>query len=829
MFCNKFISINSFTMKKVFLLFSGIIFLINLSFAQRTGTIQGAIIDKATQETLIGVSVSVEGVTPAIGASTDIDGKFQLKVPVGSYNIKATYLGYKTITKFNVVATTGNANIINYEMEIEASAIGELVVKENRSIKVTTVESPNSIQRLSAEEIKSNPGGNFDIFKVVQTLPGVGNPPTIGNRNDIIVRGGSPGENAYYLDGIEIPVINHFATQGASGGSNGILNVSFIEDLTLSSSAFDAKYDNALSSVFQFKQRDGNAERFQGNFRLSGTEAAATLEGPLGKNTTFLASMRRSYLQYFFKAIKLAIRPDYYDFQAKITHKISPKTTLTFIGLGAIDKFYTDTTGASSVDNAFILAQAPYIEQWNYTNGLSLKHLIKDGYINVALSRNMADNSFNRFEDGLRDDETKRTLGSQSREIENKFRFDWNKFVGNWKFSAGASAQYVKYSNDFFAIIRKEVKNPQGVVVQPQVKVTFDAKNDFVRYGAFAQASRRFLDDKLGVNIGLRSDMNSFTEAGNNPLKTLSPRVSATYNLSNQWKINASLGHYAKLPSYTILGYQDAAKNFVNKDADYIQSTHYVAGLEFIPRESTRFTLEGFYKAYNKYPVSVRTGISIANQGADFGTIGNEEITSDGKGNAVGAEFFFQQKLYKNHFVVFSASYAVSKFSGKDGKLISSSWDNRYLVSTTIGRKFRKGWEMGLKYRIAGGVPYTPFDVAASKINFATFGEGVLDYTKINTERLKPFQQFDFRMDKKINFKRTTLDLYFDVTNALVIKNQSLPQFYLERDPKTLAFKTTDGNPIAKDGSNGISKITKGDGEDDGAFVIPSLGFIFEF
>jgi hypothetical protein len=794
-------------------------------FAQKMGFIQGTVRDRATQELLIGVSLSVEGTNPLIGATSDENGNFQLKVPVGSYNVKATYIGYKPETKFNIAVTTGNAQIYNFELSEETAQLNEVVIKENRSIKVTSVESPNSIQRLTTEEIKTSPGGNFDIFKVVQTLPGVGNPPTIGNRNDIIVRGGSPGENVYFLDGIEIPVINHFATQGASGGSNGILNVSFIEELTLSSSAFDARYDNALSSVFQFKQRDGNPQRFQGNVRISGSEAALTAEGPLGKNTTFLASARRSYLQYFFQAIDLAIRPDYWDFQAKITHKINPKTTLTFIGVGAIDDFYTEPSAKSNVDNAFVIAQAPFITQWNYTNGIALKRLINNGFINVALSRNMADNSFNRFEDGDRTDESKRVLGSTSREIENKLRFDWNKFIGNWKFSAGGVLQFVKYENDFFNILRKEIKNTQGQIVQPELKITFDTKADFWKYGAFAQLSRRFMGDRLGINFGLRTDMNSFTDDGNNPLRTLSPRASVTYDIDKKWKLNASVGQYAKLPSYTILGFQDANRNFVNRDIDYTQSTHYVAGVEFIPRESTRFTLEGFYKAYRNYPISARTGISIANQGADFGFIGNEEVLTDGKGLAYGVEFFFQQKLYKNHFVLFSATYAVSKFSGADGKLIPSAWDNRYLISTTIGRKFKRGWEMGLKYRIAGGTPYTPFDIAASQRNFATFGEGILDYTRINTERLLPFQQFDFRIDKKAYFKRTTLDIYFDVTNALLTRNQNLPEFVLERDEKTFEFKTTDGKPLASDGSNGVPKVIS----EKSLFVIPTIGFIFEF
>ena len=718
------------------------------AFAQRMGVVQGGVKDKATQELLLGVSIVVEGTNPLVGATSDIDGNFQLKVPVGSYNVKASYVGYKAETKFNIVVTAGNANIINIELSEETKTINEVVVSANRSIKVATVESPNSIQRLSTEEIKSSPGGNFDIFKVVQTLPGIGNPPTIGNRNDIIVRGGSPGENVYFLDGIEIPVINHFATQGASGGSNGILNVSFVEELTLSSSAFDAKYDNALSSVFQFKQRDGNRERLQGNFRLSGSESALTLEGPLGPKTTFLASARRSYLQFLLAGLGLPIRPDYYDFQAKITHKINPKTSVTFVGLGAIDKFFTELVGDTTASKLDIYARAPFIKQWNYTMGVSLKRLIDNGYINVAISRNTANNSFNQFENGQRNDETKRLLGSNSVETENKLRFDYNKFIGTWKVSAGGSFQIADYSNDFQSVIRKEIKNPQGQVIQPEIKVGFNSAINFARYGLFGQVSNRFLDNKLSVNFGIRTDMNNYTTSGNNPLKTLSPRASATYNIDDKWKINASIGRYAKLPSYTILGFKDNAGNFVNKNAEYVKSTHYVAGVEFIPRESTRFTLEGFYKAYTDYPVSVRNGISLANQGADFGTIGNEAISSTGKGTAVGLEFFFQQKLFKNHFVVFSATYAVSKFSGKDGVLIPSAWDNRYLVSTTVGRKFRKGWEMGLKYRIAGGTPYTPFDLAASQRNYAIFNTGILDNNKLSTKRLAPFQQFDFRMDK---------------------------------------------------------------------------------
>ena len=306
----------------------------------------------------------------------------------------------------------------------------------------------------------------------------------------------------------------------------------------------------------------------------------------------------------------------------------------------------------------------------------------------------------------------------------------------------------------------------------------------------------------------MRTDVNSFTNNGLNPLQTLSPRLSASYALTERWKVNASVGRYYKLPIYTILGFKDAAGNFVNKDNEYIRSDHYVAGLEFLPTPSTRFTLEGFYKQYAHYPVSVRDGVSIANQGIEFGAIGNEEVASTGKGRAYGLEFFFQQKLTRNLFAVFSYTFVRSEFTGLDNsKYIPSAWDNRHLISAILGLQTGRGWEIGMKYRYAGGSPYTPFDLQASQLNYASLGTGILDYSRLNTERLKAFNQFDFRIDKKWNFKRLTLDLYLDVQNAFVVAGPTLPQYTFRRTEDNSGFATTDGMPLQLNGSNAIPTI----------------------
>lgn len=793
-------------------------------WAQNNGTILGIVKDKRTQEALVGVTVQAENTT--LGTTTDIDGKFKLTLPVGSYNLKASFVGYKADSKFNVVLTSGNAQQINFELEEEALQLEEAKVVFNRSISVASVETPNSIQKLTTEEIKNNPGGNFDISRVIQVLPGVGGTAgSVGGfRNDLIIRGGGPNENVFYLDGIEIPVINHFATQGSSGGPTGILNVSFIEDATLSSSSFNARYDNALSSVLQFRQREGNPERVQGNIRVSSTEVAGTFEGPLSPKTTFLASVRRSYLQFLFKAIDLPIRPNYWDFQYKVTHKINKKTTLTAIGVGAIDEFTFAVPKESSPEKEYILRSNPNINQWNYTTGFSLKRLLENGFLNVSLSRNMFDNRLDRFEDNRQGDERYRVLKSKSQEIENKLRIDVNKFVGKWEYSYGAVLQYVKYNNDFFNVFRREIKDAQGQIIQPAVNISFNTAIDFFKYGAFAQVNRKLLNDRLNLSAGLRTDMNSFTDEGNNPLQTLSPRLSASYQLGDKWRINASVGRYFKTPIYTVLGYRQDG-NFVNKSNKYIRSDHLVAGLEFIPTPTTRITLEGFSKTYDNYPVSIRDGISLANQGGNFGAIGNEAVTSTGQGRSRGVEFFVQQKLTKNFFGVLSYTYFKSEFTGKDGKYIASAWDNRHLLSTQLGYKFKKGWELGLKWLYQGGSPYTPFDLVASQRNYLTTGVGTEDYTRLNSQRLKAFSRVDFRVDKKWNYKKLSIDLFFDFQNALLTANPAFPQYTFERLADNSGFKTSDGQALKLDGSNGIPLILS---NEDSNFT-PALGLVVEF
>jgi len=789
---------------------------------QATGKLSGTVISKTSQKQLGGLTVQV--IQSGAKTITDSLGNFRFtQLKPGAYTLEITGVGFKTKQLNNLPVTSGNENNIQIEIEELINQLSNVTVTSKKNTaRAATLESPLSIQRLTTEDIKNNPGGFFDISKVIQSLPGVGGGAAGGTfRNDIIIRGGAPSENVFYLDGIEIPIINHFGTQGSGGGPAGILNVLLIEDVKLSTSAFDAKYDNALSSVFQFKQKNGNPNKFQGNLRLSLTESALTLDGPLSKKTTFIASTRKSSLGVLANLLNWSFLPNYADFQFKTTTRINDKTTLTFLGVAAVDRFKFITPDSLTAENQYVLSSNPTIDQNSYTIGATLKKIIPNGFWNLSVSRNFLDNQANKFEDNKNPVESQRTLKIKSIEAESKIRFDVTKNYDNITLSYGLTGQLVRFDNDFFQVLNKS-SNP---LIYPSLIVQSKTNTNFIKYGGFAQIGTRVFNDKLSLSAGLRMDANNLSNSESNPLKQLSPRLSASLAISDVLRLNASYGIYYRLPTYTQLNFTDNSTGKKTNPGKYIQATHYVAGFEYLPKSTTRFTIEGFYKSYSNYPVSVLDGISIANKGLEFGAIGNEPITQSGKGRAYGIEFFAQQKLTKNFFGVFSYTFYRSEFSGLNNKFVSASWDNRQLISMTAGYKLPKNWEIGLKFRYQGAAPFTPYNEPLSRANYLAIGSGVFDFSRINSMRLSAFNAADIRFDKKWNFKKTTLDFYIDITNFYGSEAKEADLYTFKRNQANTAFVTTDGLPIKADGSNAIPVYLK----NSQSTILPSIGLIVEF
>lgn len=741
-----------------------IIFFISvIGFSQNTTTISGYVKGRS-EEPIKSVTIYLE--KTKLTAITDTLGYFKISdIKPSNYNITASIEGYESQTLFNVIIKSVGNQQYNFTLTEKQEVLREVTIKSSRIKRIK--ETPLSIQSLSAAEIANYPGSNNDVVRVAQSLPGV-SPSVGGFRNDLIIRGGAANETVYYLDGMEIPNINHFSTQGSSGGPVGLLNVSFIEDVTLSASAFGAKYDNPLSGVLQFKQRKGNAEKFNSNFRLSASEAAFTTEGPLFKkgkeisNTSFIASVRRSYLQFLFEAIGLPIRPNYWDYQYKVTHKLDEYNELNLIGVGSIDEFTVAEPKEFDANQQAFFEQVPFIEQKTNATGISWKKRFKNnnGFMQTTLSNNYLKNIFTRYEDNK--NETDILFRNDAVENETKLRYEVTYFLNDWKINAGANQQNSYYSNTTLSITPS---------------INYKTEINFFKYGFFGNLSNTFLNNKLDVSIGFRVDDDTFLTT--DLLETFSPRLAVSYKLFDSWRLSGTLGRYFKIPPYTILGFRNNDGTLVNQNSNYTISNHAVIGLEKSISNSAKISIEGFYKKYEDYPVSVNDGISLANKGAGFEVLGNEKVITNGLGRAYGFELLAQQKFVDNFYGIFSYTFFYSEFTGVNNTYLPSVWDSRHLISLTSGYKLKKNWEVSGRFRFAGNTPYVPVNEAETLANYP---QVAFEYNKLGTEKLDIFSQLDVRIDKKWNFKNLSFNVFIEAQNLLGQTIPQVPEFGLARN-----------------------------------------------
>ncbi|WP_373396318.1 TonB-dependent receptor [Algoriphagus halophilus] len=792
-----------------------LIVLISISaFSQ--GVIRGRIINPSNGEPVAFANVLV--LETEYGAISDEDGNYSIEsIPPGLYNVRASFVGYKTETRYEVRVTLAKSVQLDFELTEDASELGEVVVSSEFS---RSEETPLSVRKLNSNEIERYPGGNRDISRVIQALPGVASTPSF--RNDILIRGGAPNENKFFVDEIEVPVINHFSTQGSSGGPVGLLNVNLIKNVDLIAGGFPANRMDALSSFFEIQLKEGNRESMQTQLTLGASELTLSNEGPIGEKTTYLVSARRSYLQGLFKVLGLPFLPTFNDFQVKTTTKLNDKTELTFIGVGAIDQFELnqdipeDESEEELENRLYLLDVLPVQSQWNYTTGLKLKRFRENGFWTFVLSRNMLNNEAEKYYRNEESSESNLLYRYISQESENKFRAENSIFGNGYTLKYGVNYEYSRYY----------IKNfDRATLANSSEVIDVESTSNFNQYGAFISGTKYSSDERLLVSGGIRIDGSDFGKTAQNPLNQFSPRVSISYQLKPNLFATANAGIYYQKPPYTVLGYRNNSGELVNQNSDvrFIQNNQLIAGLEFLaPQRNRRFTMEAFYKKYKNYPSSIRNGIALANLGADFGVIGNEPVESNAEGRAFGLEFLAQQRLFNNFYGIASLTLVRSEFTNPNTEgFIPSSWDNKVILSLTAGKRFNKNWELGGRWRFLGGTPYTPYDVEESSLisNWDLRGQPILDFNQINTQRLSAFHQLDLRVDKKYYFPKWSLNWYVDIQNA----------YNYEAEQPDLLVPVRDENGDIKVDPNDPSRYQLKFIENTAGTILPTVGIIVEF
>ena len=752
-------------MLRLHTLFVFLFFIFISAYGAQTYSVKGVVTSRATGEGLPFVSMGIWN-TP-MGTMTDSLGNYFIgNLSPGMYRIQVSSVGYKTYVspEFRISSYDYTLDIALEESQVALSEVSVVAAPFRSSI-----ESPIAMRVIGVQEIEKSPGANRDISKVVNSFPGVASAVGNGYRNDLMIRGGGPSENKFFLDGVEIPNINHFSTQGASGGPVGIIDADLIREVNFYTGAFPVSRGNALSSVFDFKLLDGTPDKYTFKGTVGASEVALTSKGHIGNKTTYIVSVRQSYLQLLFSLLDMPFLPRYTDAQFKVKTRFSQEHELMVLGLGAIDDMKLNTeTDPEDESKQYLLNYLPTIKQNTYTLGAVYKHYSGNHTQTVVLSRSFMNNSNIKYRDNDESSTDNLTLRLKSDEIENHLRFENRSLVGLFDLTAGFNVDYAVYRNNTF--LRAFTDIPK--------EIRYKTDLGLFKWGIFATSGYKSADDRFSASFGFRLDACNYSSLTDNPFKQFSPRLSLSYNLIGNFFLNGSIGRFYQLPAYTTMGYQEDNVLINKSRLKYICSDQAVVGVEYYINKWARLTVEGFYKKYTHSPLSLRDSIPLACKGTDYGVSGNEAASSTARGRAYGLEVMLRWFGMGRFTALASYTWYRSQFEDPaTGIYIPSAWDYRHLFTLSGTYKLPKNWDIGLKFRLMGGAPYTPYDEYTSSLVPAwdATARPYYDYDRYNTGRLKTFYEADIRVDKSFYFKGVMLGFYVDLQNVLNFKYDNPP------------------------------------------------------
>ncbi|MFI3264933.1 MAG: TonB-dependent receptor plug domain-containing protein [Rikenellaceae bacterium] len=712
--------------------------------------VRGEVFSRVTRQPIPFAVVVVEG-APNFGASADSLGRFEIiGLPASIYRFEAYSLGYEPALSAEYIVSA-NGSPIEIFMNENPRDIDSVVVL--RSLLNRVVQSPVSMRQIGVQMLERTAGANRDLSKVVQSFPGVAFSPA-SYRNDLIVRGGSPSENRFYVDGFELPNINHFSTQGASGGPVGLINADLIRQIDLYSGAFPVSTDNALSAVLDIELRDGDLDRQKFKATLGASEAGLSGSGHFSDKSTYIFSARRSYLQLLFSALGLSFLPDYIDAQFKSRTRLSTSDELTFLMVGALDDMKLNEN-AESESAKYLLGYLPTIKQNTLTLGTSYRHFDGSNSHALYLSYSYVYNGNLKYSNNDDSSIDNLTLDINSTEQWLSLRNENRSYLGNWTLRYGAKGGYNHYSIDSYT--------PSN---------SYFSKLGYGLWGLYAGGEYVDPENRFTTSIGLRADGCSYSTLTSQFWRYLSPRGAISWSLNDNLAINCSSGLYFQLPSFTSLSYSEQGE-YVNKKMSYTRVWESTMGADYSPKQGLKLSLECFYKDYGDLLLSIADGIPLSDKGTDFGTIGNEALSQSVDGRAYGLELMARWQIPSKLSAVASVTLFRSEYrSDKEQGYIPSAWDNHFIVNASCSYNLPKNWSIATKISAIGGSPYTPYDIETSSLVdvWDITGKPQYDYSLHHTERLPSYWQLDLRVDKSYFFEKWAMGIYLDIQNLFVNK-----------------------------------------------------------
>ncbi len=719
--------------------------------AQQRGVVQVQALDLATRAPLEGAAVRV--VEVGLSASTGADGRAVFgDLAVGSYTLEIQREGHRPQLRSDVIVKSGQTTPV--VLELSPAEAGK-VIRREEAVTITPSFFPEAdyqplgLVAFSSESVRRAAASAGDVSRFIAGLPSVAK--VNDSDNSLIVRGGSPMENGFYLDNIEIPNVNHFPAQGSSGGPIGLVNVDLLQDVSFHTGAFAPRFGDRLSSVLELRLREGNRDRFGVKADLSFAGAGLVGEGPLGRRGSWLLSARRSFIDLLAGAIGSSTVPQYSDYQGKVVYELGTHHRLSALGILGLDEL--DAEREDREEDG--LPAYGSFRSREGAGGLNWQWLWSGrGYSDTSISYDGQ-----RFREEFFETRSASQL-SRNRSLESAWclRHVSHARVADWlqtEFGVDGKRRSVEYDNWF-----DEYTDALGQTI-PTLALT--TRHDAWQAGAHASVSLKPFA-WLTTTVGARGDYSSASER-----TTVDPRASAALRFGPSTTLSLAAGRFHQPLPLILLEQHDANRSLADP-----QALHLVAGLSQLLGKDVRLTIEAYDKRYRHFPMDPsQPRLFVIDEPYDrFGFFFNHErLVDDGEARARGVELLLERRASRGLYGAVNGAFFRTQYRGLDGVWRDRIFDNRYLVGVEGGWKPNRAWEFSLRWNYGGGVPTTPFDEEASR----SLGRGVYDESRINATRLPAYHSLNVRIDRRFHFKRSNLIVYVSVWNAYGRENVAEP------------------------------------------------------
>jgi hypothetical protein len=732
------------------------------------GWIEGIVLDQATQRPVSSAVILVDATGGSVIAGDD--GRFEIDhVPVGVQTLRAEATGYEPVSSSELKISPGRATTISIEM-IASPQFREAVM-------VTAPADPppagvtTSSFGIASEEIRRSAGSLGDINRFVQSLPGMA---AIGDiRNDLVSRGGSPVENLTRVDGFETPTLSHFSTVGSTGGVVTLLNSELIADATFLAGGFPAEYGDRLSSVLDIRLREGNRTRhaFEADVNFAG--ASIVGEGPLGKQGSWIGSLRRSFVDLFANSAGIKSVPEMSAYTFKAVYDLGRRHRVWAVSFGGADRvdFNLDEDDPDEPDFVGIEHRGA-----RTVFGVGWQHLLWDRAFGVlSFSTSAAGYEIDARDRLLTGDNL--ILRDHSSESATTMQYDLSwQASKTWAIRAGTSVKAL--GRDLDLSQPRGVQTPYSVLPREDTPgLTLDFTTTAPITAAYVQASGQVLP-RTTVTGGIRAE--TFEALGN--VSAADPRGGVEIRLSPTVRVSLAAGRYHQQPELvTVVALPQ------NANLAPIESDHLVGGVRYEPRPGLLVSAEVYRKWYRSYPVSLEyPQLTLANHGSEFNTsdLLLLPMSSDGKGRVRGLEFFLKKRLAGGLYGQIAYSWSRTEQAALDGVFRRGSFDTPHVFTAVGGYRLGERWELSGRFTYATGRPYTPPLLPES----VDQNRLVYDVDGFNAERLPAFHRLDVRVDRKFRLFGRNTSLFADLQNLYnhrsVIEyswNQKTRELYAEK------------------------------------------------